>query len=334
MVIVVLSLSLYFGFSLGTSTDDTKSTRQYLLTDKITLAYKSDFCQSIVAQSTDDHSGSYASLYMLSSRPPPSDKEYFNISKKHTFDDKPGGFRWRYFLNTGSQVSLKVCVKSDTYQISFYLVRGLANYNAWIHNHYNPSSYEQTETISSCSAISYTVPADDAYFFIVYSDKYIKLHSTVDFVFQRTVYHISPESVVQTCSFPLDGVSSCSVGVPLSSGYTALLSLNTSLPVDYDSIGTIKVSCQSRVWLYAVIVVSCVLPFIICLVLVFVCLCIRAQRSRNDYRQLTDQTPATPGEGNQGTADVAPGANGPPPNGQLYPSLYQGYGANSHAAHF
>ena len=259
-MVVVLTLSLYFGLSLGTSTDDTKSTRQYLPTDKITLAYKSDFCQNIVAQSTDHHSGSNASLYMLSSRPSPSDKEYFNISQKHTFDDKPG-FRWRYFLNTGSQVSLKVCVKSDTYQISFYLVRGLANYNAWIHNRYNPSSYELTETIYSCSTIPYTVPADDAYFFIVYSDNDIKLHSTVDFDFQRTVYHISPESVVQTCSFPLDGVSSCSVGVPLSSGYTALLSLNTSLPVNYDSIGTIKVSCQSRVWLYAVIVVCCVLPF-------------------------------------------------------------------------
>ena len=331
---MVLSLSLYFEFSLGTSTSDTSVTREYLLTDKITLAYKRDFCQSIVAQSTDHHSGSNASLYMLSSRPPPSDKEIFNISKKHTFNDKPGGFGWRYFLNTGSQVLLTVCVKSDIFQISFYLVKGLANNNAWTSNRNNPSSYELTRTVSSCSTIAYTVPSDDMYFFIVFSRYYVEVHATVDFDFQRTIYHISLESVVQTCSFPLDGVSRCSVTVPFSSGYTALLSLDTSPPVNYDIVGTIKVSCESRVWLYAMIVVCSVLPFIVCLVLMLVCLCVRAQRNRNNFKQLTDQTPATPGEGNQGKANIAPGANGPPSYSRLYPSLHQGYGTNTHTANF
>ena len=336
IVVVVLSLSLYFGFSLGTSTSDTSLAREYHLTDKITLAYKRDFCQSIVAQSTDDHSGSNASLYMLSSRPPPSDKEYFNVSiNRHTFD-KPSYFWSRYYLNTGSNVSLNVCLKTSNVQISFYLVKGLANFNAWISNRNNPSSYELTRTVSSCSTppIAYTVSSDDMYFFIVFSRYYVEVHATMDYDFQRTVYHISPESVVQTCSFPLDGVSSCSVAVPFSSGYTALLSLDTSPPVNYDSVGTIKVSCESRVWLYAMIVVCSVLPFIVCLVLVLVCLCVRAQRNRRDYKQLTDQTPATPGEGNQGKANIAPGANGPPSYSRLYPSLHQGYGTNTHTANF
>ena len=63
-----------------------------------------------------------------------------------------------------------------------------------------------------------------------------------------------------------------------------------------------------------------------------VCLCIRAQRRRNDYKQLTDQTPATPGDNYQRTADVAPGGNGPLPYGRVYPSLNQGYGTAAHVA--
>ena len=333
---VVLSFSLVIGLRSNATTYDTSSSRQYRPTTKVILAYKSDFCQTIVAQSTDTpkSTSSNATLYMLKSHPPSSDVENFNLSETATLKSQQGQ-GWNFYLNKGSHVSINICALANdgtNEVIDFYLIKGYSNYIKWYSNHLDSTSYVKTKVITGCTEIPYTAPSDDKYFFMFYTYFSVqKTHLSVDFNFERRFYHISPENIVNQCSFPLDGYSTCSVGVPFSSSYTALLSLNTSVPVNYDDVGTIKVSCVARNSIYAVIVVCIVVPVILLVVLVIVCMCIRARRSKSKYYKMIEEntTVARPKEVS-GTADVAPGANHPPSYDRLYPSLHNnGYGAVS-----
>ena len=331
---VVLSLSLVIGLRSNATTYDTNSSRQYRLTDQVILAYKSDFCQTIIAQSTDmpKSSVSNATLYILKSRPPSSDVENFNLSETATLKTD-NWHSWNFYLNKGSRVSFNVCLKGVdgiSPQVTFYIVKGPSNFITWESDSF--TAYEVTKDVTGCSTHSYTIRDDDKYYFIFYSYfSYKKTHVSVDFHVQRKVYHVSPNAVAEKCLFLLDGYSTCSVGVPFSSSYTALLSLNTSLPVNYDDVGTIKVSCVPRNSIYAVIVVCIAVPVILLVVLVIVCMCIRARRSKSKYYKMIEEntTVARPKEVS-GTADVAPGANHPPSYDRLYPSLHNnGYGAVS-----
>ena len=328
---VCLSLALVLGFRLGTTTADTDSTREYRLTDKILLVYNGDFCQNIVARSTDYVSTphSNASLYLLSSPPPLSDVESFDFSDTAVLKKQP--VTWNFYLNSGSHVSFNVCLSSSHGfpMVTFYLINGLANYAAWSNDRYDNDAYLTSDLIFSCSSIQYYFVDDDKYFFMFYSEVTFKVHLNVDFSFRRTVYHISPHAVIENCFTPLDGQSSCSLGVPFSSNYTAILSLNTALPVDYSDEAYIQVTCESRVWFYAVIVVCAVVPFIICIISVIVCVCIRAKRNKSKYSQMIEENTTTARQITR-NVDVAPAAGRPPAyTDHLYPILHEGYGAVS-----
>ena len=336
-VIVSLILIVYL---IAISAVDINTTRDYHLTDNLILGYNSDTCQRIIARSTDFHSSSNATLYMLNSRPPLLGAENFNISETTTLEYDGDYSDWNFYLNAGSSVNIEVCLSSSSIysspSVSFYLVKGQSDLTSWIDDPTDAVYYVLTKQISSCTPIDYDVVEDDDYFFIVYSYDYTIPHVNVEFQFHRTVYHISQENVIQKCSFPLDGLSNCSVEVTFSSSEassnTALLSLSTSLPVNYDDLGTIKINCQSRRWFYAVVVVGSLLPFIFCIVVILSCMCIRAMRSRSKYTQMTKENTTAPREVHGGF-DVAPAANAPPPYNPaaVYPSYYEGYGAVSNS---
>ena len=338
---VILGLSLYFGFTSIISKDVTGLDREYRLTDRVLYAYRGDFCESILATSTraETNSNSNATLYMLKSRPPASEVERFNWSDKENLKTKQW-YSWRFYLNTGSNVSFNACVSASGHSpsVTFYLVKGDSNYNAWQKSQFTDSAtYLMTKDVSSCLAIpQYTIHGDDRYFFNFYSDEDYRIHLSVDYQFQRTVYHITPNNVIEKCFLSLNGHSSCSVGVPLSSRYTALLSLNTTPPINYTDGAYVKLSCQPRNWFYAVVGVCGFIPIVFFIILVLVCMCIRARRAKSNYYKMMEEntTVARPKEVS-GTADVAPGANHPPSYNRLYPSLHinnNGYGAVSSSA--
>ena len=53
-----------------------------------------------------------------------------------------------------------------------------------------------------------------------------------NFQIDRPAYHVSLDTVVNSCTIPLDGESSCSLSVPMSSEYTAIMSLEAgSIPL-------------------------------------------------------------------------------------------------------
>ena len=345
IIIVAVALSISLSLRYGTDSNDIDTTKEYALTDKVIRSYNHDFCQGLLAESTDvpNNLQSNATLYLLNSRPPLTDHERFNVSERTNLDSYLTNYHgWNFYMNTGSKMSFNACYPLDmngNFDVIFYLIKGSKNHNKWTGDPDQSYAVKYSHLTSKCQTISYQVHKDDMYYFVFYLDSYLSLSTVLDinFQFDRTVYHISLDSVVHSCSFPLNGHSSCSIDVPMSSGYTAVLSLNTSLPVNYDDGANVHINCQPRVWLYAVIVVCSVVPVIIIIVLVVVCVCIKVRKGKKKYSPINTTTGTEAfedsGNGNRvsvtGTpSGVSAPATQPPPFNPAYPPA-GGYGAIS-----
>lgn len=181
------------------------------------------------------------------------------LSDEADFDSSTNYHSWNFVLNDGSKTSFQVCYEGAVvthYDIVFYLIKGVDNLNKWIENTEAKHAVQSFRLTSHCMNYTYKVSGDANYYFVFFLDSIRPTSLNVTFNFNRTLYSIPSDLVVKTCSFPLDGSSSCSLSAPtISSGYTALLSLNTTPPVNYNDGAKIYFNCQPRGWLYAVIVI-------------------------------------------------------------------------------
>lgn len=335
--ILVIVLSLNFASTPG----DVDITKEYALTDKVIHSYNTEFCQGLLAKSTNTPNSpqSNATLYLLSKPPSLSDVESFNITKTAGFMSEGDHHNWNFHLNEGSKVTLNACYQENTmnkYGVKFYLIRGNRNFSDWIDDPHDLNNYVlQRSLLHTCTTISYDVVDGGKYYFAFYGYSYTYVLLSVDFQFHRTVYHVSPDSIFEKCTIPLDGQASCSVNVPLSSNYAALLSFNTSLPVDYSDGADVYISCQPRIWLYAVIVLCAVVPTVIIITLVVVCICVKVRRGRRKYLPLVENTvpTATDAFEDSRNVNVTTGVRVADANPQPYnpacPPASDGYGATS-----
>ena len=272
-IILALSLSL----SLGTEPHQISSTETYTLTDNRIITYKGDFCQDLRATSTEQpiNQEASASLYFFKSRPPLTDRESFNVSESAQLNSDINYHNWNFYLNTGSSTSLQVCYQSDTTHrdVKYLLIKGSNHFNQWLDDTSDSQAIYSSRLTEECQMFSHQLKTDDMYYFVFYLSSHRMTNIDVDFQFDRTLYHILPDLIVSNCSFPLDGYSSCALSAPMYSGYTALLALNASLPVDHsDDGGEIHIGCQPRAWLYIVIVFAVVIFIAVAaFCVVFVC---------------------------------------------------------------
>lgn len=333
--VLAIALSLHFAAS---TPGDVDSTKEYTLTDKVIHTYNNDFCQSLLAKSTNTprNQQSNATLYLLSKPPSLSHVESFNVTKTAGFRSEGDHHNWNFYLNEGSNVSLSACYQENSIDdsgVEFYLIRGSGNFSDWIDDPHDSDSYlHRRLLLSMCTTISYNIIDGGKYYFAFYGYYYFNVLLSVDFQFHRTVYYASPDSIFEKCTIPLDGQASCSVDVPPSSNYTALLSFNTSLPVDYSDGADVRISCQPRVWLYAVIVLCAVFPTAIMIILVVTCICVRVRRGRKKYSPLVENC-APMAKDAFGNVNVTHGvyvANvNPQPFNPACPPASEGYGATS-----
>ena len=300
LVIVAVILSITLSLRYGTDSTDIESTKEYALTDKVIRSYNKDFCQGLTAMSTGEApiSPSDATLYLLNSRPPLVDSESFNVSETATFGSSNNYHYWNFYLNTGSKLSFRACYDSpaDDFNVKFYLIRGSKNHQRFTDDPDRDYAIKYVRLASQCQTVDYQVQQDALYYLSFYYDPYSVTLSTtlnIDFHFNRTVYHISQDNVAGNCSFPLNGFSMCSLGVPMSSGYTALISLSTTSPVNYNDGANIRIDCEPRGWLYAVIVVFTVVPVLIVVVVIIACVCVKMRRGKRTYAALDSNTTTT-----------------------------------------
>ena len=312
--------------------DDIQDAKQYYgLTDRFIPSYSKHFCQGLRATSENFVSyQSNATLYMLTSRPPLTDVEVFSFSESVGYENENEYAEWNFYLNKGSYVTFKACygTKEEDGFVDFYLVRGGRNYSHWLEFQLQEYAIIDHTLYDDCQKICYTADVSGQYYFIFYTniqpDYYFSVD--IDFNFQRIVYHIDTSSIVQNCTIPLDGSSSCSLAIPMVSGYTALVSLNTTVPIDYGQNVNITIDCQPRVWLYFIIVVSASIPFVAIIVCVVAYVCVKLRKRRRRYESLAENIPdvvsarvAASANSNVNTNPGDAGSN--PPGG--------GYGATS-----
>ena len=268
---MVLTLGLSLG--LGTEPHQISNTETYALSDNRIISYKGDFCQDLrtssTAQTINQQSTGY--LYFLRSRPPLTISEVFNDSVTADLNNNLNFQYWNFYLNTGSEAHFKVCYKQQDgspRNIILYIIRGIDQLNEWIEEPRDSEAEETYRLTSDCDTIDYDVPRDGMYYFVFYLSSGSFGTVNVYFIIDRLLYDVQPDNIVHECSFALDGRSSCSLSGGWYTPYTAVLSLNASRPIDYARDGAeIRISCQPRGWLYAVIVLAVLIVFS----LMFVC---------------------------------------------------------------
>ena len=270
---VILTLGLSLG--LGTEPHQISNTETYALSDNRIISYKGDFCQDLrtssTAQTKNPNQQPTGYLYFLRSRPPLTIPEVFNDSVTADLNTNFNFQYWNFYLNTGSEAHFKVCYKQlsgSPRNIILHIIRGIDQLNKWTEEPRDSDAEETYRLTSDCDTIDYDVPEDGMYYFVFYLSSGSFGTVDVDFVIDRLLYDVQPDNIVHECSFDLDGRSSCSLSGGWYTPYTAVLSLNASRPIDYARDGAeIRISCQPRGWLYAVIVLAVLIVFS----LMFVC---------------------------------------------------------------
>ena len=307
-------MALVFGLYFGPESEDLGYPNTYGLNDTFLPAYSHYFCQELQAESSGTklpNDVSSAALYLVKGHPSLTDHEIFNFSgtaspKYPTYNDLS------ISLNKDSSVSFKVCYKKSDqqYDATFYLVKGSNNYYNWRQKPSNSKLAIKAEHLTSqCQTISYTVQEYGVYYFAFYSDS-LSTRLSVDYQFDRTVYHIPDDDIMQRCSFLLDAASKCSITLPVSSGYTAVLSLSTTLPIDYTDGADIQLDCQPRAWLYAVVVLCAVFFTVLVSAALLVCMYFvvkKLRQSNSAYTSLVHE--ATYTSSMKGDSDELPPIN-------------------------
>ena len=255
-MIVTLSVSL----ALGTEPKQLESSQVYTLTDNRLISFKGDFCQDLRATSIigPKNRESSATLAFLHSRPPLTGREMFNFSGSGDLDSDTNFHRWNFYLNRGSNASVEVCYKeSDVtdFDVYFYLFMGTKRFEEWVRNTNNRRTVRSMRLSEQCTSIDYQVVEDEMYYFVFFLDSQRTTNVYVEFQFNRTLYRVSSDMVVENCSFPLDGTSQCTLNSPMSPSYIGFLSVESTPPIDYEDGAGIYIHCTPRAWLYAVIVV-------------------------------------------------------------------------------
>ena len=199
-------------------------------------------------------------LYFLRDRPPLTESERFNASVTAELNSNFNFRFWNFYLNTGSEALFKVCYQHQglgSRNVVFYIIRGIDDLNEWKEEPRDRGAEQTYRLTSECETINYEVPRDGMYYFVFYLSSGSSVAVDVYFDIDRLLYNVQPDNIIHECSFALDGSSSCVLSVGMNTPYTAVLSLNASRPIEYAEDGAeIRIHCQPRGWLYAVIVLS------------------------------------------------------------------------------
>ena len=287
LIVVICSLSIrYSGGQKGSEND-------YAPGDTRIVSYNPTFCQGLTLKDT---SPTGATLYLLKKKPALTGHDTFTIARHYTIESEYEHDLY-YYLYPGSNISGTMCLISST-TIKFYLIKGTKSFDHWRDDGHSSHALQHFDITALCSSSSnrtfaYSVTSEDQYYLVFYNPSYTTSSVvSATLTFNRALYQINNRTdIVDSCEAGGGSPSTCTLGIPLQSSYTALIIVDSST-VDDENI-SIDTSCGSRVWMYVVITVVPVLFVVLCIVgTVVTCVLVKRHRQKK-YEPLNNPPTAT-----------------------------------------
>ena len=266
------------------ASNDSNNFDNYSPNDTRTIPYNYQLCQGLTL--TSEYSTTFfpsASLFLLNAAPHLNGSQRSIVTESVNLNEEMNNVTWAVNMYNGSNMSISI-YGDPSHPVILYLIKGKQNYTNWNTNPDVKYSIQHVKiSDSTINNLTYSVSVNDIYYLVVYQHNTTtgsNLNVTIDYY--RTKYTYSPSSIAASCSIDLEQTS-CTIWVPMSSRYTALMVLN-----DTDSWRdtiTIGVNCDSRVWVFVMVTLVILLFFILLFnSLIIGCIYVRAFiRRRGSY---------------------------------------------------
>ncbi len=293
LTIGVFAVAIYISFaysSVGSSPDS--SGIWYSPNVSHLVPVSGVFCQSLHVSTDSNTDGFNISLFMLSTAPTLTDRDYFTFSEVVTFGNEDL-IEYYYYLYEGSTINISSClVENDGSRIFFYLIKSNKTYQRTKQKLPNINTFfaeVEFEVDGHCNgglanSIIYNVSKSDFYYLLFVDRKstWTSNSLNVSLSLNRTKYALGTHAsdYCESDSSIPGPVEWCAVSVPLS-GHTALLNLE---PTEYNNVvdwagykAFLTTKCSPRVWMYTLLSLSVTFGIILVLILFFV-ICIAATK--------------------------------------------------------
>ena len=251
------------------------------------------FCQALtVAYSTPVNISSSA-LYVLEAEPTLTTLDRFAFIQSETLNNSRKFYSWNLHFYAGSQISFSACINGSGSAVN-YVIKGWSKFR---HNDWNKSAVNSFKINSTCPnrhAYSFKVTEENQYFLVFRKseseDQPVSV--LIEISFRRTGYKVENDvQIFDRDSFNAN--DSGRVHLPLGSSSHILLVYGNSseLPENWSSISphlTTDVTCEPRIWVYAVIAVGAALVLLLCIACVVCCTCLVCHSKK---RKLSERNP-------------------------------------------
>ena len=254
------------------------------------ISVSSQLCQGAKLNSLSSlTTGVTASLYLLQTKPRLA-KDNFTLTYTKANLALSNSYEYlSFYLYPGTTYSLSACLGSGSSAVTYLVIKGTSTFNQWIDSGssylaYSDSALYLSALTSPCGVtnLSATLPfnSEDDYYFIFDNINSASASVTYTVSFDRYEYVPSSGVIVDNCSTTLSATS-CSLNFAYSSGYTVLVQTSSSPISDAGANVDISVTCDARVWVYAVIEVSMLIAVALCAILILALLYFAVKRNNS-----------------------------------------------------
>ena len=237
----------------------------------------SPFCQAL----TVTYSGSPQAvdigpslLYSLSAEPILTSGDSFNFSQSEFLSSSHAYFEWDLHFYGGSEVRVSACINESGSAV-YYLIKGKDGFDDWKFHSQTNAVVDRFRVKSNCSSRYSKISEEDQYFLVIQRVE-SEFQIMIDISVNRTEYLAKNEAQIERSRF--NASDSGTVQTPINLGSYILLIYGDSnqSPENWNTIASqfsTDITCEPRIWLYAVIAIGGVLILLLCIVC-FACCCV------------------------------------------------------------
>lgn len=237
----------------------------------------SPFCQAL----TVTYSGSPQAvdigpsvLYSLSAEPILTSRDSFNFSRSEVLSNSHTYYEWDLHFYRGSEVRVSACINGNGSAV-YYLIKGKDGFDDWKFHSQMDSVLDSFRVESNCSGRYSKILEEDQYFLIIQRVK-SKFNITMDISVNRTEYSAKNEAQIEQSRFNVSDSGTVQTPIDLGSYILLVYGSSNQSPENWNTIAlqlSTDITCEPRIWLYAVIAVGGALVLLLCIVC-FACCCL------------------------------------------------------------